>query len=283
LNPDDALPDEMERLIRHDDGGPLGTDAAESGDLALFAEEFRAAFPETSLPDRVAQDHMAAMIGAIQLLAEKGESALEPTSNAHGPERRVPGLPKLRRRTMKRKLVLSLAVTAGMLVSLAGLAHAGVLPGPVQGVADQILGIDEGDQGNLDDGAVNDADDGAVGDVDDGAVGDVDDGAVGDVDDGAVGDLDEGDQGNLDNGAVGNVDDGAVGDANEGDQGNVDNGAVGDTNEGDQGNVDNGAVGDSDDSAVGDADGGAQGDADGGSQGNIDNGSQGDGDNGSNG
>ena len=254
MNPDDVLPDEMERSIRRvNDLDPLdGTDAA-AADLAVFAEDLRTAFPEAPLPERVAGDHLAAMIGAIQLLADKGESALEPTSNAYGPDRRASGLPKLRRRTMRKKMLISVAITAAMLVSLGGLAHAGVLPDPIQGAVGSVLGIDdEGDQGNIDDGAVSDTDDGAVGDVDDAAVGDVDDGDQGNVDDAAVGDVDDGDQGNIDDGAVGDTDDGQVGDTHDGDQGHVDDGAVGNTDGGSQADGGNGGQGDSGDGSQGD-------------------------------
>ncbi len=220
MNPDDVLPHEMDRSNTRDDGlDPIdGTNgAAVSGDLALFAEDLRTAFPETPLPERMAEDHITAMIGAIQLLADKGESALEPTSNAYGPDRRVSGLPKLRRRTMKQKMILRLVVTGGMLVSLAGLANAGVLPDPIQGAVEDVLGIDstnveESDLGNVDDGAVGDVNDGDQTNVDDGAVGNVDDGAAGNADDGAAGNADDGAAGNVDDGASDNADDGSQGD-----------------------------------------------------------------------
>ena len=231
MNPDNVLPDEMEGSIRRvNDLDPLdGTDAA-AADLAVFAEDLRTAFPEAPLPERVAEDHIAAMIGAIQLLADKGESALEPTSNAYGPDRRASGLPKPRKRTMK-KMLISVAVTAAMLVSLGGLAHAGVLPEPIQGAVGSVLGIDdEGDQGNIDDGAVGNTDDGAVKNVDDAA-------AVGDTNDGAVGDVDDGGQGNVDKGAVGNTDNGGQGNVGNGGQGNVGNGGQGNVVNGGQGNV----------------------------------------------
>jgi hypothetical protein len=245
VNPDDVFLHEMERSITRDDGlDPLdGTNgAAGAGDLALFAEDLCTAFPETPLPERMAEDHIAAMIGAIQLLAEKGESALEPTSNAHGPDRRVSGLPKLRRRTMKQKMILRLTVTAGMLVSLAGLAHAGVLPDPIQGTVEDVLGInDEGDQANVDDGAVDDVDDSAVGDTDDGAVDDADDGAVDDSDEGAVGDTDDGAVGDTDDGAQEDADDASEGDTDDGAQEDVDDGSQEDADDGSEANGDEGS------------------------------------------
>jgi hypothetical protein len=151
LSFDDVPPYEMDGSTRSDDGfDPLdGTEGAVgAGDHALFVEDLRTAFPETPLPQRVAEDQIAAMVGAIQLLADKGESALEPTSNAHGPDRRASGLPKLRRITMRKRMIAKLAVAMAMLLSLAGLANAGMLPHQVQGAVDQVLGIN-----------VNDADD----------------------------------------------------------------------------------------------------------------------------
>ena len=266
MNPDDVLPDEMEGSIRRvNDLDPLdGTDAA---DLALFAEDLRTAFPEAPLPERVAEDHIAAMTGAIQLLADKGESALEPTSNAYGPDLRASGLPKLRKRTMK-KMLISVAVTAAMLASLGGLAHAGVLPEPIQGAVGSVLGIDdEGDQGNIDDGAVRETNDGAVGDVDDGDQGNVDEGAVGNTDDGGQG---NGGQGNVSNGGQGNGGQGNVSNGGQGNggQGNVSNGGQGN---GGQGNVSNGGQGNG---GQGNVSNGGQGN---GGQGNVSNGGQGNG------
>ena len=273
MNPDDVLPDEMEGSIRRvNDLDPLdGTDAA---DLALFAEDLRTAFPEAPLPERVAEDHIAAMIGAIQLLADKGESALEPTSNAFGPDRRASGLPKLRKRTMKKKMLISVAVTAAMLVSLGGLAHAGVLPEPIQGAVGSVLGIDdEGDQGNIDDGVVGDTDEGAVSNTDDGGQGNTDDGGQGNVDEGAVGNVDEGNVGNggQGNGGQGNAGNGGQGNAGNGGQGNVGNGGQGN---GGQGNVGNGGQGNGGQGNVGN---GGQGNVGNGGQGNVGNGGQGNG------
>jgi hypothetical protein len=155
---DDVLHYEMDEPIGHDDGpDPLdGTEGAvRVGDYALFVEDLRTAFPETPLPQRVAEDHIAAMVGAIQLLADKGESALEPTSNAQGPDRRASGLPKLRRITMRKRMIAKLAVAMAMLLSLAGLANAGMLPHRIQSAVDQVLGINASeadDQGeNADD------------------------------------------------------------------------------------------------------------------------------------
>ena len=145
---DDVLPHEMDGTIRDDEGSdPL--DGAEGdvgvGDHALFEEDLRTAFPEIPIAQRTAEDHFTAMVGAIQLLADKGDSALEPTRNAHGPDRRVSGLPKQRRRTMPKRLIAKLAVAMAMLLSLAGLANAGMLPDPIQKPIANVLGFDTDD------------------------------------------------------------------------------------------------------------------------------------------
>ena len=145
---DDVLPHEMDGAIRDDEGSdPL--DGAEGdvgvGDHALFEEDLRTAFPEIPIAQRTAEDHFTAMVGAIQLLADKGDSALEPTRNAHGPDRRVSGLPKQRRRTMPKRLIAKLAVAMAMLLSLAGLANAGMLPDPIQKPIANVLGFDTDD------------------------------------------------------------------------------------------------------------------------------------------
>ena len=202
---DGVLPDEMDGPIRDDDGfDPLdGTEGAVgAGDHTLFVEDLRTAFPETPLPQRVAEDHIAAMVGAIQLLADKGGSALEPTSKAHGPDRRVSGLPKLRRRTMPKRLIVKLAAAMAMLLSLAGLANAGMLPDPIQRPIASVLGFDTDD---ADDEGEDGDDQGEDGDVDGdeaehgGLVGgdpdEADDDADDEGDDDADEDGDEGDEG----------------------------------------------------------------------------------------
>lgn len=267
MRPADVPFHEMDGWSRDDDGtDPLDGHhgAGHAGDLALFAEDLRNVFPETAVPERVAEDHIAAMIGAFQLLADKGESALEPTSNAHGPDRRDSGLPKLRRRTMKERMILRLTVTAGLLVSLAGLANAGVLPDPIQGTVENVLGIDgitvdDGDQVD-----VADVEDNAAGDVDDADQAAVEDDDQATADDGAADDVDENDQGDADENDQGDVDEGDQGGIEDEDQADPNDGGQADEDEGDQGNADEGDQGAADESSQSDADGGDEG-ADGGS------------------
>jgi hypothetical protein len=106
----------MSRSFEADDPTALGE---------TFAEDLRSAFPEVELPVRVVQDHVAAMISAAQLLAEEGATVLEPASHP-GPE----GLTTPRRRWMRTRLIKRVvAVAAGLLLSLSGLAFAGAFEG----------------------------------------------------------------------------------------------------------------------------------------------------------
>jgi hypothetical protein len=106
----------MSRSFEADDPTALGE---------TFAEDLRSAFPEVELPVRVVQDHVAAMISAAQLLAEEGATVLEPASRP-GPER----LTTPRRRWMRTRLIKRVvAVAAGLLLSLSGLAFAGAFEG----------------------------------------------------------------------------------------------------------------------------------------------------------
>ncbi len=90
-----------------------------------FAEDLSSAFPEVELSERVVQDHVAAMVSAAQLLAEDGGTVLEPASHP-GPE----GLTTPRRRWMRTRLIRRVvAVAAGLLLSLSGLAFAGAFEG----------------------------------------------------------------------------------------------------------------------------------------------------------
>jgi hypothetical protein len=90
-----------------------------------FAEDLSSAFPEVELPVLVVQDHVAAMISAAQLLAGEGATVLEPASHP-GPE----GLTTPRRRWMRTRLIKRVvAVAAGLLLSLSGLAFAGAFEG----------------------------------------------------------------------------------------------------------------------------------------------------------
>jgi hypothetical protein len=90
-----------------------------------FAEDLRSAFPEVELPERVVRDHVATMISAAQLLAEEGAIVLEPASHP-----RPEGLTTPRRRWMRTKLIRRVvAVAAGLLLSLSGLAFAGAFEG----------------------------------------------------------------------------------------------------------------------------------------------------------
>jgi hypothetical protein len=106
----------MSRSFDADDPTALGE---------TFAEDLSSAFPEVELPVRVVQDHVAAMISAVQLLAEEGATVPERASHP-GPER----LTTQRRRWMRTRLIKRVvAVAAGLLLSLSGLAFAGAFEG----------------------------------------------------------------------------------------------------------------------------------------------------------
>jgi hypothetical protein len=91
----------------------------------IFASELRSAFPEVELPKRVVHDHVAAMIVAAQLLAEEGVSVPDPVSDP-SPQ----GLTTQRRKRMRGRMFRRVvAVAAGLLLSLGGLAFAGAFQG----------------------------------------------------------------------------------------------------------------------------------------------------------
>ena len=116
----------------------------------------------------VAEDvHVAAMIEAAHLHAEKGDPAVRPVSNADAPARQVSRLPKRRGNDVpsRRSILLKvLAPAFALLMLFSGMAIAGVLPTPLQGAVDQLVGDDD-DQGNapvIDDDQGEDGDDQTV-------------------------------------------------------------------------------------------------------------------------
>jgi hypothetical protein len=149
-------PSEMKRLSNMSDGDldALRTGHAPDGDpqadgMAQFVSDLGEAFPE---PSTVALEgaHIAAMVQAARLLADKGELVARPASKAYGPDCQASGLPKPWRETMLGRMLAPKAakVAAGAVVLtllFSGVAVAGVLPVPVQNtVADivQTVGID---------------------------------------------------------------------------------------------------------------------------------------------
>jgi hypothetical protein len=81
--------------------------------------------------------HIATIVEAAQLFADKGEPVVRPASKAHGPGLQASGLPKLRGKLMLSGLFSNMIakVTAGTIVVMAttgSLAVAGTLPDPVQ-------------------------------------------------------------------------------------------------------------------------------------------------------
>jgi hypothetical protein len=127
MGPDDGF----ERLLRGET-----PKTPEEQALGLFFQDVRGAFQaEPSLEEEA---HIAAIVQAAQLLADKGEPAVRSASKADGRARHASGLPKRRRVIMKVPLMRSLAakVVAGLVVLMSmfgGLALAGALPGQGSG------------------------------------------------------------------------------------------------------------------------------------------------------
>ena len=196
----------MSRSFDPDDPTALGE---------TFAEDLSWAFPEVEVPVRVVRDHVAAMISAAQLLAEEGATVLEPASHP-GPE----GLTTPRRRWMRTRLIKRVvAVAAGLLLSLSGLAFAGAFEGSddpgnddttaiVSHQTDDDQGEDADDQGedeNADDQGENNDDQGEDENGDDQGENNDDQGE--DADDQGEDADDQGDNTNDDQGDNENVDD----------------------------------------------------------------------------
>ena len=123
MGPDDGF----ERLLRGET-----PKTPEERALGLFLHDVGGAFPAGIPPAEEA--HLAAIVHAAQLLADKGEPAVRSASKADGRARHASGLPKRGRVMMKVPLMRSLAakVVAGLVVLMSmfgGLALAGALPG----------------------------------------------------------------------------------------------------------------------------------------------------------
>jgi hypothetical protein len=135
IGPDDGF----ERLLRGET-----PKTPEEQALGLFLQDLGGAFQAEPSPEEEA--HIAAIVQAAQLLADKGEPAVRSASKADGRARHASGLPKRRRVIMKVPLMRSLAakVVAGLVVLMSmfgGLALAGALPG--QGSDDDATGVVE--------------------------------------------------------------------------------------------------------------------------------------------
>jgi hypothetical protein len=94
----------------------------------VFAGDLRAVFPEAGVPSGVADDHVAAMMAAAQTLAAEGASVLDPASRSGGLGGR-PTTPRRRSMLHGRMLRKVVAVAAGVVLSLGGLALASAFSG----------------------------------------------------------------------------------------------------------------------------------------------------------
>jgi len=107
--------------------GFFGPDDPADPDLERFAEDLRSAFPSAPVPPQAADEHIVAMMAAVDLLAEEASSPREPASPDRGAARRHP---TPRRSTMRRRLAMRIAAVAtGLLLTFGGLALAGAFPG----------------------------------------------------------------------------------------------------------------------------------------------------------
>jgi hypothetical protein len=100
---------------------PTGSSSSAAPDVERFVEDLRTAFPAQPALDRTADDHIAAMMAAVEVVAEAGTSR---AGDAGG----RPSSP--RRRTMRHRITVRIAaVVTGLLLSMGGLAIAGAFPG----------------------------------------------------------------------------------------------------------------------------------------------------------
>lgn len=143
---DDISDTDLEAVL----AGRVPGDDERLGDIARFARDLDEAYPLPST-EHCEGAHVAAMLEAAQLVAAKGDPVARPASKADGPVEQASGLPKPRRSRVMKSLLgapLWAKITASALVvlmSFTGVAVAGVLPDPVQGVvhdAADAVGID---------------------------------------------------------------------------------------------------------------------------------------------
>jgi hypothetical protein len=108
-------------------------------ELERFFQDLRSAFPERTSAQ--ASEHLAAMFETAHLLADKGDPAVRPVSNADGPARQVSRLPKRRGNTMTDRNFLhsralrALAPAVAAFAVLGAMASASALPHGVQHAA----------------------------------------------------------------------------------------------------------------------------------------------------
>jgi hypothetical protein len=137
MGPDDGF----ERLLRGET-----PKTPEERALGLFLKDVGGAFPAE--PSLAEEAHLATIVQAAQLLADKGEPAVKSASKADGRAPHASGLPKRRRVVMKIPLMRSLAakVVAGLVVLMSmfgGLALAGALPGGSDDDATDVVEIQD--------------------------------------------------------------------------------------------------------------------------------------------
>jgi hypothetical protein len=131
-----ATDDALERMLS---GQEPATD--EWRELDGFVQDLGEAVPARPL---ASEDlHVAAMVEASHLIADKGDPVVRPVSNADAPAPQVSWLPKLRRKQMKRStrtLVRVVAPLAAALTVMGSMAVAGALPHTVQKAVSHVAG-----------------------------------------------------------------------------------------------------------------------------------------------
>jgi hypothetical protein len=126
----EATDDALDRMLSGA-ASPMDQMDDELRDVALFVQELQDAVPSSGL---ASEDlHVAAMVETAHLLAENGDPVARPVSDATSPVPQVSGLPKQRRKPMKKSIVAKvLAPIAAVLTVFGGMAYAGALPHTVQ-------------------------------------------------------------------------------------------------------------------------------------------------------
>lgn len=152
----DVSPDEMKKLTNITESeldamrsGQVAYSDPRLGAIAEFVNDIGDAFPEPSTTG-CEEAHVAAMLHAAHLMADKGEPVARPVSKANGPVIQASGLPKPRRENLLHRVFATkgaavVGCVTALILAFSGVAMAGALPRPVQNaVADavRVVGVD---------------------------------------------------------------------------------------------------------------------------------------------
>ena len=253
----DAYKDDVERVSSPSDheidrlvtGRALGADGA-LDEIAAFLEDVRPYFQERP-DDATAAQHLAAIAQASGALHDDASVAVRGSSADRA---RSQGARSRSRSKPRRRKLLVLAATLGVLLAFGGAAYAGALPGPMQGAVSDLVGNvgvsvpgdGDSDGGDSDDGDQGGSDDGHVGNLDDRDPGDVDRGEQR-VDEGPADERDDDQRDEAGDGAGDNADEGNSNDDDQGEQEDGDEGQQGGQDDADQDDQDGNGPGGKDD------------------------------------